>query len=94
MIQALSAGTGFNGAALGRARRYSANPRDPNIPPGFNGAALGRARRFGLTSLDLTGQGAASTGPRSGERGDRWPPSPYARHEHRFNGAALGRARR
>ena len=63
--------TRFNGAALGRARRY---PRPPRLAPcartRFNGAALGRARRSHGRSQPFGRSRPASTGPRSGERGD------------------------
>ena len=60
---------GFNGAALGRARRSVAPKRRAGQAPSFNGAALGRARRSIHTPAEV-GRILASTGPRSGERGD------------------------
>ncbi len=63
---------GFNGAALRRARRSCACRSMTRWRSSFNGAALRRARRssgdWGLRFPGLV----ASTGPRSGERGDEF----------------------
>ncbi len=63
----------FNGAALFRARR-SASFFHPNTDPScFNGAALFRARRSLSSRPAYWAAKAASTGPRSFERGgERW----------------------
>ena len=60
----------FNGAALFRARRYTPPARSLHPAPSFNGAALFRARRY--RNLEKAGAliAAASTEPRSFERGD------------------------
>ena len=60
---------------------------------GFNGAALRRARSGRYTLPELRAAIAASTGPRSGERGVRNQDSRCHRRRGRFNGAALRRAR-
>ena len=84
----------FNGAALTRARRYP-QVRSPPPPPGcFNGAALTRARRYALCRGNVVFNVAASTGPRSRERGDQSARSATRRARDGFNGAALTRARR
>ena len=111
--------SGFNGAALGRARR-SQPAGDPERPPA--GLQRGRAResaemrkRHVATQRDVfwlqRGRAResaeikcpaesrdvaslASTGPRSGERGDFPRRSGGCGDSSRFNGAALGRARR
>ena len=59
----------FNGAALRRARRCEEAGEGRSNHVSFNGAALRRARRFGNVTHDVM-HGEASTGPRSGERGD------------------------
>ena len=61
--------------ALQRGRARESAERTPpaprwEVPSGFNGAALGRARRVESFTVQKLGPGAASTGPRSGERGE------------------------
>ena len=85
----------FNGAALGRARRFRKLSQKPDLLLSlqrgraresaeirfgavdqvalgrrFNGAALGRARRCSGPDEGRLQRRVASTGPRSGERGD------------------------
>ncbi len=84
----------FNGAALRRARRCSRLLPTQSARMRFNGAALRRARRCGRIGPHQIPAEGASTGPRSGERGDRFKQAQSGRLMKGFNGAALRRARR
>ena len=73
-----------------RLRVLLSSPR----PRRFNGAALRRARRYRRHRTGSHRQGNASTGPRSGERGDPLAMPGNVDSSTGFNGAALRRARR
>ena len=86
--------TGFNGAALGGARKALNEGAACDGRLCFNGAALGGARK-GHGRTDYRGGFLpASMVPRSGERGrmQNAPPTPWILPS--FNGAALGGARK
>ncbi|MEA3207914.1 MAG: hypothetical protein QOE70_971 [Chthoniobacter sp.] len=62
----------FNGAAVRRPRRaWQPRPTRALRPCCFNGAAVRRPRRAGRIPATLHRHRAASTGPRSGDRGER-----------------------
>ena len=84
----------FNGAALGRARRFAAGMIEVPVDTALQrGRARESAEILGHAG-GRPGTGKASTGPRSGERGDVGTGTKTAPGGDRFNGAALGRARR
>ena len=81
----------------GRARESAEIASIVAIGSGTQWLQRGRARESAeMRLLERVGDGpaVASTGPRSGERGDRLACIALARPTNGFNGAALGRARR